>query len=79
MLDENRHILNFNQLKNLLTLVIIKKDPEKTVKEFTNNIPAVINQIDEVYSLISDRSLKNRLHRLTKKLKPDMSVSNVRQ
>lgn len=74
ILTDNLHILNFNQFKNLLADTLSKKDPTESIITYTNNLPALINLIEEVY-ILSDRSLRNRLHRLTKKLNRIISTT----
>lgn len=47
-------------------------DPLTEAQQYTNDIKSLLNDMHTVYKSLTDRSLKNRFTRLTKKLKQDL-------
>lgn len=75
--EDNQQILNYDQFKSLLENTFGVKDLIDIVENYTDNFPALINLMKLVYPLLQERCIKNRLHRLTKKIENSNDKSNV--
>ncbi|KAK2578794.1 hypothetical protein KPH14_012640 [Odynerus spinipes] len=71
--------LNFLQLSNLLERTYGSHNPLTVAKEFTNDIPTLIDMLNKPYSLTADKGQKNRFTRLIKKLSNEPSVDPPQQ
>lgn len=75
--------LSFVQLTSFLENVFGVDNPLETAYEYTQDIPSLINMLIEVYPLLKERSIKNRIHRITKKLNNNIenpaliSINNI--
>lgn len=49
---------------------------QKNCKSYTNDTNALIEMLHKIYPLLQERSIKNRLHRLSKKLKRE-TINNT--
>lgn len=70
---KNKFILNYDQFKSLLENTFGVEYPADIAKEYTTDLNALNYMIYEIYPLCKDRSIKNRLHRLSTKLKNSLT------
>lgn len=68
---ENNFVLSYNQFQSFLENAFGIENPVAIAKEYTADIKALTDMIKTVYPLLIDRSIKNRLHRLKRKLEKE--------
>lgn len=68
-IDPKQFSLSSIQLIAFLENSFGGSDPLKEAYSFTTNIKSLIEDLSQIYQILSDRSLKNRITRLQKKLK----------
>lgn len=61
-------VLNFEQTVALFDNIHGSPDPISIVKEYTNNFLGLLNLLESIYPLLSERSIKARCTKLKKKL-----------
>ncbi|KAK9892920.1 hypothetical protein WA026_022786 [Henosepilachna vigintioctopunctata] len=61
-------VLNYNQIKDLFDNVWGSTDPVSVVKNYTNDLLAVVNMLTEIYPHFTERNIKSRSTKLKKKL-----------
>lgn len=66
--NKNSFPLSENQLHLLLENALGSADPLTIVKDYSNDIPAVIKMLNDIHSVLNDRVIKGRVTRLKKKL-----------
>lgn len=72
---ENNFVLSYNQFQSFLENTFGIENPVAIAKEYTADIKALTDMIKTVYPLLIDRSIKNRLHRLKRKLEEETLIS----
>lgn len=73
----NPYVLNYIQLKSFLEKTKGNPNVEEIALEYHENIPKIIECLREIYPHLNERSIKNRITRITKKL--SNTTTNVHQ
>lgn len=76
---ENNFVLSYNQFQSFLENTFGIENPVAIAKEYTADIKALTDMIKTVYPLLIDRSIKNRLHRLKRKLEKEHCETLIRE
>lgn len=75
---ENNFVLSYNEFQSSLEKKFGIENPVAIAKEYTADIKALTGTIKTLYPLSIDRSIKNRLHRLERKLEKEHKPSKQR-
>ena len=65
---KNNFVFNYSQFKSLLENACSTDNPTDITNDYTQKTKALLHMIETVHASLKDRSLKNRIRRLTKKL-----------
>lgn len=76
---ENNFVLSYNQFQSFLENTFGIENPVAIAKEYNVDIKALTDMIKTVYPLLIDRSIKNRLHRLKRKLEKEHCETLIRE
>lgn len=71
------YIVNYTQVKSFLENEFGSPNPNKIAIEYTTDIEKLRAMISEIYSFLTDRSIKNKFSRLLKKLKVSIKTTEV--
>ena len=73
----NNFILDFHQFKSLLENACSIENPFEITKDYTQDTNALLHMIETMHPILKDRSVKNRVRRLAKKLAQAQQITTV--